>query len=377
MTVSGAAYAACFAIAAGGLVFHVLVLIAAFRHRSKVPRDRTFTPPVTVLKPLAGLEDGLEENLRTFFEQDYPQYQILFAVREPGDPAGDVARRLLAEYASHDAELIASGEPACANAKVYSLLRMAERARYEILVISDSDIRATPDYLRGIAADFQDPLVAVSSCPYRAIPGRTFWSRLEALTSNTEFWNGVLVAEMLEGMRFAVGPTMSLRRNYLEAVGGFAAAGEYLAEDFVLGQWAQKHGYKAVLSGHVVDHFIGGHPFRANFRHRIRWARGTRRSRPWGYIGQVFTNPLPFALFLLAGPAAALAAAVAAARIAVTLVVAGWILKDRLVRRYWWLIPAADFVSLAVWFLGFFGDTVEWRGKKYRLYGDGRFRPVR
>jgi len=232
------------------------------------------------------------------------------------------------------------------------------------------------DRMVSVAADYADPQVAVSCCPYRAEPGPTLWSRLEALTQNTEFWCGVLVARMLEGMQFAVGPTMSLRRKYLDQVGGFTALGEYLAEDFVLGRWATRHGYKAALSAHVVDHCIGGQPFRANLTHRIRWARSTHRSRPWGYLGQVFTNPLPFALPLLATPAAPLAALVLGGRAAVVAVVALGLLRDPLTRRRWWLVPVADVASLVVWLLGLFGDTVLWRGRRYRLLRDGRFEPV-
>src|SRR6185436_10678501 len=152
------------------------------------------------------------------------------------------------------------------------------------------------------------------------------------LTLNTEFWCGVVVAKRLEGMHFAVGPTMALRRPYLDQVGGFPAVGEYLAEDFVLGQWAASHGYRAELTAHVVDHCIGSQPFGTNLRHRIRWARSTRRSRPWGYVGQIFTNPLPFAMVVLAGPAAALGVAVVLARVWVAAVVAGGWLRDPLTR---------------------------------------------
>ncbi|MBI3695001.1 MAG: glycosyltransferase [Acidobacteria bacterium] len=391
-----AAYAVCLAVAAGGAVFYSLVLVAARRFRRDAARPAGFTPPISVLKPLAGLEADLEENLRTFFEQDYPQYQLLFAVREAEDPAAAVAQRLIARYPDRDAALIVTGEPPFPNAKVWSLHLMAERARHEILVISDSDIRAAPECLRDIAADFADPRVAVTCCPYRAVPGPSFWSRLEALTLNTEFWCGVLVARMLEGMRFAVGPTMALRRQYLEQVGGFPAVGEYLAEDFVLGQWAERYSYKAALSAQVVDHCIGaerysykaalsaqvvdhcigGHPFRANLTHRIRWARSTRRSRPWGYLWQVFTNSLPFALVLLAGPAAPLTALVLIARVAVVAAVSFGLLRDPFTRRYWWLVPVADAASLVVWALGLFGNTIVWRGRRYQLLRDGRFRGV-
>jgi len=383
-----ATWVVCTVISAGGIVFYALTLVAAARYRAEAARPGGFTPPLTVLKPLAGLEANLEANLRTFFQQDYPQYQLLFAVREPEDPAAAVARRLAAEFPDRDADVLVTGEPDIPNAKVFSLVQMAARARHDILIISDSDIRATPDYLRRVAADFADPTVGVSFCPYRAEPApmwsaaaglathSSFWSRLEALTLNTEFWCGVLVARMIEGVRFAVGPTMALRRDYMEKIGGFTSVGDYLAEDFVLGQWAQSHGYKAVLSRHVVDHCIASQSFWPNLEHRIRWARSTRRSRPWGYSGQVFTNPLPFALVLLASPLAPLAATVVAARALIAFVIGSRLLQDPLTLRYWWLIPLADIASLAVWALGFFGNTVQWRGRRYRLLRDGRFQHV-
>lgn len=365
---------ACLAVAAGGVVYYALTLAAYRRWRRHAARPESFTPPITVLKPLAGLEDNLEENLETFFRQDYPQYQILLGVREASDPAAAVARGLMERHRECDAELIVAGEPPFPNAKAWSLERMAGRARHAILVVSDSDIRAAPDCLRGIAADFADPRVGVTTCPYVAVPGPSVWARLEALTLNTEFWGGVLVARMLEGMQFAVGPTMALRREYLDAAGGFAATGEYLAEDFVLGQWAGRHGYRAELSAQVVEHHIGGSGFRVNLRHRIRWARSTRRSRPWGYLGQVFTNPLPFAVFLLGTAAWPLGVVALALRAAVAAVVGAGLLRDPLTRKYWWLAPVADLASFVVWVLGLFGNTIEWRGRRYRLLPDGRFR---
>lgn len=367
-------YWLCAAVAAGGVVFYVLTLLACTR-RGPTP-SLGFTPPISVLKPLAGLEPDLETNLRTFFHQEYPQYQLLFAVRDPHDPAIPVVQRLLTQYPDHDAELIVTGEPDLPNAKVYSLHRMAERARHRILVVSDSDIRATPDYLRSIAPEFTDPQVGVTTCPYLAIPGPSFWTRLEALTVNTEFWSGVLVACLLEGMKFAVGPTMALRRDYLDKIGGFRATGEYLAEDFVLGQWAERNGYRATLATHVVDHCIGSQSLWPNLKHRIRWARSTRRSRRAGYLGQVFTNPLPFALPLLFTPAWPFGLATLALRAAVAYAIAVRWLHDPLIRRQPYLLPLADLASLVVWLLGLFGRTIEWRGRRYTLLPDGRFRPV-
>ena len=162
--------------------------------------------------------------------------------------------------------------------------------------MSDSDIRVTSDFLGTIAAEFQDPRLGVSSCPYRAVPGRSFWSILEAIGMNTEFLSGVIVARMLEGVKFALGPTATARKQVLSDIGGWNRLKDYLAEDFVLGNFAAEKGWGVILSSYVIEHHIGSQPFLSNARHRLRWFRSTRRSRPSGYVGQLFTNPLPLAL---------------------------------------------------------------------------------
>jgi ceramide glucosyltransferase len=254
---------------------------------------------------------------------------------------------------------------------------MARKARHPILVISDSDIRAGNDYLDGIAAGFDDESVAVSTCPYRAVPGGSFWSLLEALGMNSEFWGGVLVARMLGGMDFAVGPTMAVRRSFLDRIGGFERVREYLAEDFVLGRLAVETGFRAVLSHHVVEHRIGSQGFVENFRHRLRWYRSTRRSRPLGYVGQLFTNPLPLALLLVAFTAGSswswcLLGLTALFRFGALVAVGPGVLADRLTLRFAWLVPLQDVASLVVWCLAFFGNTIVWRDRRYKLLRDGR-----
>jgi ceramide glucosyltransferase len=229
--------------------------------------------------------------------------------------------------------------------------------------------------LRTVAAEFSDPGVALATCPYRAIGGPSIWSRLEAAGMDTEFWGGALVARMLEGMRFAVGPTIVARRGVLEQIGGFDVLKDYLAEDFVMGQRAAASGAGVILSSCVVEHRIGSHGWRENFAHRLRWARSTRRSRPAGYIGQVFTNPVPVGLLLVAlqpswWPAlitTLLVRAAAARAVAVHALGA---------RVAWGLLPWQDLLSFAFWVAGFFGNTIHWRGRTYRLLRDGRFELV-
>lgn len=363
------------ALVVGSLVYCVLTVVAAVRYRAVRPPVKHAAPPISILKPLAGVDYGLEENLASFFEQSYPEFEILFAVRSPADPAIAVVERLRARYAAIPSRLIVTGEPPYPNAKVYSLDRMLAAARHDLIVMADSDVRVTGDMLDTIAREFSDPALGLATAPYRAVPGPSVWSTLEAVGLNTEFIGGVLVARMLDGMKFALGPMIAARRSTLEGIGGFDAVKDYLAEDFVMGKLAAERGDGVILSSYVIEHRIGAQAFAANLRHRLRWNRSTRRSRPWGYVGQVFTNPLPPALLVWAlrpewWPVAAITAVFRAA--------AGWAcarhaLGDPLTARLWWLAPVQDVASFLCWIGGFFGNTIQWRGRTYYLLPDGRF----
>jgi ceramide glucosyltransferase len=364
---------------AGSLVYCVLVMIAAYRYRAVRPPKLRHAEPVSILKPLSGADEGLEENLRSFFTQQYPdQFEILFAVRSESDPAIPVVRKLQAEFPRIDTELCVTGEPPYPNAKVFSLECMLARARHDLLVMSDSDIRVTPCMLATVASEFQNARIGAATCPYRAVPGKSIWSRLEAIGMNTEFLSGILVARMLEGMKFAVGPTIVARRGAIAAIGGLHRLKDYLAEDFVLGRLVAEAGFGVILSSYIIEHRIGSQSFRPNFRHRLRWARSTRRSRPAGYVGQLFTNPLPLALIVWAAAPAwwPLILLSFLVRVETARCVAGSILGDPLIRRQWWLLPIQDMLSFAFWMAGFFGNTIVWRGRKYYLYPDGRFAPI-
>ena len=280
----------------GATVYSLLQILAAFRYLA-VPTPTLFrSDPISILKPLSGLDLDLESNLRTFFEQEYPAFEILFAVRREDDPAADVVARLQREHPRVSSRLVITGEPPYPNAKVFSLDRMLALANNDLVVMSDSDIRVTPNLLRTVASEFQDAHLGVATCPYRAVPGASFWSYLEATGMNTDFWGSALVARMLEGMHFAVGPTIAARRGVLQSIGGFDRLKDYLAEDFVLGKFAAEAGHGVILSSYIVEHHIGSATQHQNIEHRLRWARSTRRSRPAGYVGQLFTMPIPLAL---------------------------------------------------------------------------------
>jgi ceramide glucosyltransferase len=366
------------ALVAGSLVYCVLTIIASVRYRGVRPPALGTATPISILKPLAGVDDGLEENLRSFFEQDYPDFEILFAVRSPVDPAIAIVERLRAGYPAIPSRLVVTGEPPYPNAKVYSLDRMLAAARYDLLVMADSDIRVTREMLSTIAAEFQDPHLGMATCPYRAVSGPSVWSTLEAVGLNTEFLGGVLVARMLDGVKFALGPTITARRSTLQGIGGFDAVKDYLAEDFVMGKLAAERGDGVTLSSYIIEHRIGAQPFGANLKHRLRWCRSTRRSRPWGYVGQVFTNPMPLVLLLnMVRPEWwPLLIVTALFRAAAGWATAWYVLRDPLTLGLWWIVWFQDILSFLIWAAGFFGNTILWRGRKYYLLSDGRFELV-
>ena len=367
--------AALAALLAGSLVYCVLVIVATRRFLQAKRPAASAMPPVSILKPLCGHDDGLEENLRSFFVQDYPQYELLLGVHREDDPAAALASRIIQEYSGKvEARLVITGESPIPNAKAFSLNRLVREAKYDLLVMSDSDVRVQPNMLPTLAQEFQQKSVGLITCPYLAVPGRSVWSRLEAVGMNTELLGGVLVARMMEGMRFALGCTVAVRRTVLEDMGGFAYLQEFLAEDFVIGQRAAELGHDVLLSSYVIEHRIGSQAFAANLGHRLRWARSTRRSRPAGYWGQIFTYPLPWALLLWAVLPAAwpVVPLTLALRAAAAVATARYVVRDPITLRQWWLLPAQDILAVLVWISGFVGDTIVWRDRKCTVLRDGR-----
>lgn len=362
---------------AGSLVYCVLIMLAARRYLAAgvgSAQLRSF-PPISILKPLCGHDEGLEENIRSFFVQDYPEFEIIFGVHRLDDPAADPTERIINEYAGKvSARLIVTGESSIPNGKAYSLNRLVGEAQYDLLVMSDSDVRVRPDLLQHLACELQDTRVGLITCPYTAVAGKSVWSRLEAVGMNTELLGGVLVARMLEGMRFALGCTLAVRRSVLEAMGGFGYLQEYLAEDFVIGQRAAEMGHEVLLSSSVIEHRIGSQDMVHNLSHRLRWARSTRRSRPVGYWGQIFTYPLPLALLVWASwpKAWPLVLLTLLLRLGAAAATAAFILRDPLFFRQWWLLPLQDVLGFLVWMGGFLGDTIVWRDRKCTVLRDGR-----
>ncbi len=356
------------------------------RRRIAIARPEVFAPPLSLFKPLHGTEPDLDSHLATFFEQDYPgPFEILFCARGLDDPGMLAARQTAARYPDVPVQFLAAEGPLFVNAKVSSLHRMELSAEHDIFVISDSDVRVTPTYLREVVADFRDPEVGAVTCLYRGIAERGFWAKLEAAGMSVELTSGVLAANLIEGMHFLLGPTMAVRRAAVRRMGGFAKLGPYCSDDFLLGNWVASLGYKVILSRHVIDHVVLNLTFLTSMKHQIRWMKSTRFSRPKGHIGTGLTFSVPFGL--LAGLATALLGHVEAGfglllysivnRMALALLVSGSVVEEHALLRSMLLFPLRDLMGFFFWAGSYSSETILWRGEVYRLGQDGVMQSAR
>jgi ceramide glucosyltransferase len=343
-----------------------------------------FTPPLTLLKPLHGDEPGLEAHLASFFEQDYPDYEILFCTREPDDAGLEIARKVAARYPHIQAEFLwTGGQPDYINAKVASMELMEAAAAHDILVVSDSDVRVTPDYLRAVALPFADPHVGAMCCPYRGVAAEGgLWARLEAVGMSVEMTAGVLVARAMEGMQFVLGPTMVFRREAIRQMGGFKITADYCADDFVLGNETFKLGQRVVLSHHAIDHMVINSSFVSSLKHQVRWMKSTRFSRPKGHFGTALTFSLPFGLLAWAAAAAlghpwwglALLGWSVATRLALSIAVGGMAVRDTSWVGLLVLYPIRDLMGFGFWAASYLGSRILWRGRVFQLLPGGKMR---
>jgi ceramide glucosyltransferase len=358
------------------------VVFLRARQAGKSARPTQNLPPVSILKPLKGTDPDIYESFRSHCRQDYPEYEIIFGVSDPGDPAVASVEQLRREFPEHAIRLMVCPEKLGPNLKVSSLEQMVKLARYEHLIVNDSDIRVECEYLRRVMAPFvagtnSDAGVGLVTCLYRGIPARTFGSRLESLGISTDFCAGVLAARQLEGgLRFGLGSTLAFRRADLERIGGFRAIVDFLADDYELGRRIAGLGLEVRLSEVVVETRLPAYNRREFWAHQLRWARGVRDSRPGGYFGLVTTFGLMWALLNLIVSHAALwswavLGGVALLRLAVALAAGKAVLQDKHLLRLLWLLPIRDLLAVAVWIASFTGHTVIWRGDRFELK-DGR-----
>jgi ceramide glucosyltransferase len=348
------------------------VLVARFRRPpAPVPSE---LPPVSVLKPLAGAEPGLEEALITACEQDFPRHQVVFGVREAADPAAAVARRIIAARPEAELDLVVDGSVRGTNLKVSNLENMARAARHPVLVIADSDISVGRTWLREVTAPLEDPAIGLVTCLYRGRPAPGLWAELGAMFVNVGFLPSAVLGERIRPGHACFGATMALRRDVLEAVGGLAPLRDQLADDYALGDAVRRSGRRIVVSPHLVDTAVTEPSLKALWRHELRWSRTIRLLAPLGYAGSVVTHPV--ALAFLAAAFAGFAwpfLALLAAAFAVRVGTVRWIERSLgLPPAPAWLLPARDFLSFAVFVASFCGRKIAWRGRAYLLAPDGR-----
>jgi ceramide glucosyltransferase len=338
-------------------------------------------PPISILKPLKGTDPEIYESFRSHCLQDYPEYEIIFGVSDPNDPAIESVKALQQEFPDRRIRLLVSPKILGANVKVSNLAQMLGEAHHSHLIVNDSDIRVEPDYLRRVTAPLADQRVGMVTCLYRGVAGPTLGSRLEGLGISTDFCPSVLAARQLEGgIRFGLGSTLAFRRTELEKIGGFTSFVDYLADDYELGKRIFELGLTVKLSDVVVETYLPSYRLREFLAHQLRWARGVRDARASGYLGLVFTFGLLWSLLALAASRGALWAWSALAvmmflRFAVALVVGQSVLHDRKILKYAWLIPLRDLVAAAIWFASLRGHTVTWRGDRFHLK-DGKLTRV-
>ncbi len=366
-------------------IYCAMVLVAAVRfwmRRKRVeaaPRD--FLPPVSVLKPLHGTEPGMERNLETFFSQDYPDFELLFCARHEADEGLRLAQQVATRFPRVKARFVTCGEPKPQfhNAKVYSLAKLDAIAANSLYVTSDADVRVGPGYLRAMVQTLRDPRVALASSVYLGTTEGRFSSQLDAVGKSVEMTSGVLVAELLEGMKFALGATMATRRESFEAAGGFDDLGQFYADDFVLGNRLAGLGRGVTLATHVVRLMVQDAPFALSFRNQLRWMQSTRRSRPWGHLGTGLTFAMPFGvcgllwgtvaghagLGLLWLGAMALNRWLQAAGILLALGDPDWL-------RGTAVYPLRDALGWVLWVASYGGDKFYYRGAVYKLQDGGR-----
>ena len=360
---------------------YLLIIFAArsfFRRNRSAPRD--FTPPLSLLKPVHGLDPEAYENFAGFCRQDYPDYEILFAVTSEQDPATPVIRKLIADFPALPIHLVVSPEKIGSNDKVNKLCGMARAARHNFLILSDADIRVGPGYLRSMAAPFRDAKVGAVTSLFTGVSLRSLWPELEAIYLSTDFMPAVLIARQVEGVRFAMGATVAVTRKSLAEIGGFEALANEAADDYELGSRIAARGHRVEIVDASVKTWCCLQTLGEFYIQRLRWAIMARQARPLGYVGYIVTQGLPWTvLAVILAPTRFMACGYVAAylilRMAAAWTMGIWGLRDDLLRRKWWLVPLWDAFAFVIWLNSLLWSRVRWQGVKYQVAG-GRLIPV-
>jgi ceramide glucosyltransferase len=349
--------------------YYLLAIIAAGKFFGRTSAA-DFSPPVSILKPIRGLDREAYENFASFCRQDYPEFEMLFCVTDDQEPAIPVIRQLIADFPRRSIRLLIGSEPLGASDKVNKLCRMAREARNDVVIVSDSDVRVEPGFLRAVAAPFADPKVGGVTCLYRGLTDGSFAADLEALGNSADFAPGVLVAWLFGGVNFMLGAVMATTKKHLAGIGGFESLVNYFCDDYELGNRIAARGYRVELSRFPVDIVYPRETIGDAFRHQLRWNLSIRYSRPWGHLGLIFTQGLLWSLVGISLAQSwfaifAFTAAYSLLRYEVALGTGARGMRDEIVRRKLWMLPLRDAFAFVVWLVSFFPQRIHWRGREF------------
>jgi ceramide glucosyltransferase len=342
------------------------------------PVDLNFHPPISILKPLCGLDHDTYYHLASFCQQDYPQYEIIFGVQDVADPVIPIVQQIMQDFPAVTMRLVISDRIIGTNLKISNLANAQLEATHDILLIADSDIQVGPDYLINVVQPLSQPAVGVVTCMYRAIRQGGI-ADFEALGISTELAPTTLVSRQLTGMTFGIGATIVMRASVLAAIGGFKAVANYLHDDFHLGRMPANSGYPVVLSHYIVSHSLDTANLAELIQHQTRWNRGIRVSQPLGYAGQIFTFGTVASLLLLLTTAGStfgwsILALTWTGRLTMAWLVGVQVLQDPVVKKLFWLVPLSDLLRFSLWCYGFRGNHIKWRGRQLQLTKAGELR---
>src|ERR1700761_2707318 len=366
------------------LIYYGLALFSAWRFFQRTPKSPAlpYLPPVSNIKPIRGLDPDAYENFASFCRQDYPEYEIVFCVGDVSDPALPTIQRLIRDFPDCQIRVLIGSGRIAANDKVAKLATMSAEAKYETLVISDSDVRVKPDYLRTVVARLGDPKVGAVTCFYAPVASeeKTFVQQVQSVGMLSDFYAGILVARQLDGVKFALGPTIATTRSHLAEFGGYAAIENRPADDLLVGRLIAEQGHEVELLNYTIQTVSDFQSMRDLFLKRLRWTVVMRIMRPWGHLGLIFTLGLPWALAaILVQPTPQTAffylSAYFAFRIAMMEVIGRWGLKQPGIYKKLWLLPVWDLLATCIWLASFTRNSIRWRDGYYYIR-NGELVPV-
>lgn len=369
-------------LAIAPLAYYLVAIFAALRffHRKRERRTAQFAPPVSLLKPVHGVDFASRINFESFCTQNYPDYEILFCVNDLDDPAVPLIRQAMKDFPERSIRILSNAPKLGSNQKVNNLVLLAREAKHEIILQSDGDVRVSPDYLNNVVAEFADPAVGVVSCLYRAIAEKNFWAEVEAVGAASDFLPGALVANLPGKVTFALGASVATTKTWLAKIGGYESLVDLLADDYEIGNRVHNAGAKALLSREPVWTMYPAQTRKSFWQHQVRWARTVRMVRPASFFGLAITHGLPWCvLAAVIAPSLSVAVGFLSAylvlRLLMAWVVGVWGIGDEVLRRKLWLVPLRDAIHFVVWLAGFVSNRVTWGGVEFAIDG-GEMREV-